>query len=134
MLSGTRTLVVVRLRELIEFMKAHGFNGTISTVRAYSFLLAMTKDTIAKYKDASRVFCTITVGKSDFMYLPAGCVVAEQCKASKDCFGLKTHLVVKTDVKANPDLQMLVQHLAASDAPEDKDTAACVTELLKLYT
>lgn len=97
--KGTRTLIMARIGDLLDFMKASGIaSENLMASRVCSFMKAMNSEQIAAFKQKYK-FHFITSGVGNVVYVPAAWVIAEKT-GDEDVYGMSFRGLVPADEEA----------------------------------
>ena len=118
-LVGTRTLILARVDNLLDFMKAMALPQSPSVLslvgRVVGFFKAMTENQVRAFAAKYKLFC-VTVGTGEGIYVPYGWMMAEKSGA-EDVFGMCLRGLVLNDKCAMPVLSTIFQNLQEVTPP-----------------
>ena len=116
-LVGTRTLILARVDNLLDFMKALPQSSSVLSPvgRVAGFFKAMTENQVRAFAAKYKLFC-VTVGTGEGIYVPYGWMMAEKSGA-EDVFGMCLRGLVLNDKCAMPVLSNIFQNLQEVTPP-----------------
>ena len=108
--AGTRNVVVVPFQDAARYVRDLGTTAELgkplNTTATLSYLKSASQDQISEMARSGKVkFFSGTLGPTDVVYVPAGCIVAEKPQA-KLVYGVRLSFAVGKDSRASQELQV----------------------------